>query len=167
MPPLNSFGKSFVDLDRIKIVEFTGPEGVEALREDIEILIQQFGEYDHDFIDWVKEHPEILTLVFVDDEPAAYIRIDGFDVGKDSLEFSGCVMPEYRDLQLTDTISPVAIRNAFRRTGKRKMLAAIDEHNKPAQYAIARLGFRRIGRDPEKRLLYRLDRKNALAQKTL
>ena len=157
---------AWLDLDRIKIVEFTGPDGVDALRDDIDLLIQQFDSYDPDFVDWVKEHPEILTLVYVDDEPAAYIRIDDFDVGKDSLEFSGCVMPEYRDGGLTERISPVAIRNAFRRTGKKKMLATIKEHNRPAQFAIVNLGFRRIGRDANKDLLYRLDRTTALAQKT-
>lgn len=157
---------TWLDPERITVIEFTGPDGVEECRADIELLVRQFDSWDSDFVDWVKQHPEILTLVYVDEQPAAYIRIDGFEVGKESLEFSGCVMPEYRDGGLTERISPVAIRNAFRRTGKKKMLATIKEHNRPAQFAIVNLGFRRIGRDANKDLLYRLDRTTALAQKT-
>lgn len=148
----------------IEVVTFTGPDGVEACRADIELLIQQFGTWDADFVDWVALHPEILTLVYVDSRPAAYMRIDGFDVGKDSLEFSGCVLPAYHSLGLTNKIAPTTIAKAFMATGKRKMLAVIKDDNRAAQTAIVSLGFKRVGRDANKDLMYLLNRTTALAK---
>lgn len=147
------------------ITQPTTAEEVEAFRADIEALYQHSPNPLDTFIDDVKEYPEYLTFITEGDTLAAMIEIKDDrwfpTLGKHSLMFGGVIHPDFRDTPIITEIAPAVIRSAFRSTRKRKMLAATTDDNKPAQHALSALGFKRIGRDPEKRILYKLERKHA------
>jgi RimJ/RimL family protein N-acetyltransferase len=155
-----------IDPARVTVIQPKTPEEVEVLADDILTLYNLDPNADPEFIDNIRDYPQYLSIFYIDDNPAGYINIgdaDGYDyLGKDSLQFGGAVAPEYRDTGLTQLVSPTTIRQAFKKSGKRKMLADTDEENKEARMALAALGFKHIGKRPNGRLLYKLDRKDAL-----
>lgn len=158
-----------IPLDELFIVQPETPEEVDELLPDLKLLISLMPEWTEEYFDGIREFPEYLTLIYHHDKPVAYIQIEdsrGYDVGKDSLEFSGAGLPEYLEQGITQIIAPMVIRKAFRTSGKRKMLAKIDPQNKPAQMAIVALGFQRVELHPDlpppDQYLYKLTRKNAL-----
>jgi RimJ/RimL family protein N-acetyltransferase len=161
-----------IPLSEFRIVQPKTPDEVDALIDDIRemvFLIPEASEWGEAFLETIQEYPRYVTLVYHDGQPVGFILItdsEGYDLGKDTLEFWGSVIPEYRQQGLTLSISPMVIRQAFKRTGKRKMLAKIDPENKDAQMAITRLGFERIEPHPDlpppDKLIYKLTRKAAL-----
>lgn len=154
------------DPSRVTIIQPKTPEEVEVLADDIMALYNLDPNADPEFIDNIRDYPQYLSIFYIDDNPAGYINIgdaDGYDyLGKDSLQFGGAVAPEYRDTGLTQLVSPTTIRQAFKKSGKRKMLADTDPENTEARFALTALGFKHIGKRPNGRLLYKLDRKDAL-----
>jgi len=166
MPP-----KNWIAASDLFIVQPQTPEEVDALMDDLKLLVSLMPNVDDDYFDGIREFPEYLTLIYHQEKPVAFIQIEdsrGYDIGKDSLEFSGSVLPEYRDKGLTQTVSPTVIRQAFKRTGKRKMLAKIHPENTEAQAAIVALGFERVQPHPDlplpEKVIYKLTRKSALAR---
>lgn len=165
MPP-----KHWLPLDALTIVQPQTPQGVDNLAEDFNAVASLLPGFDPAWLEGMRDFPEQLTLICHDGKPVAYIEINdnsSFDhLGKDSLEFGGAVLPEYRDNGLTMQIAPLIIRQAFRRTGKRKMLAYVDHDNAEAQMAITALGFQRIEPRPDlpapDKLIYKLTRSQAL-----
>lgn len=153
---------NWLSSSEIEIVQPMTPAAVEELASDFMAVIKHLPNYDADYLETAKHFPECLTLVYAKGAPAGFIEIkdnQGWPhLGKDSLEFGGAVIPEFLDAGLTDQVAPLIIRQAFRRTGKKKMLASTHPDNKPARAALVRLGFRPIGKDTNKHLLYRLDR---------
>jgi RimJ/RimL family protein N-acetyltransferase len=159
---------NWLALSEITIALPNSDQGVENLREDIEYLAQYFPDTESDYVDAFKQFPQYLTLAYHNDEPIGMIVIkdsEGEEVGKDSLTFGGCVVPKYRDRGITQQVAPAVIRRAFLSSHKRKMLADIHPDNTEAQMAISSLGFRRIGKTPEKNFLYILTRSEALGRK--
>ncbi len=154
--------------DRIAIIQPKTPEEVDSIADDLLAVYSLDPDYDPEWIDNIREFPQYLWLFYIDNEPAGYINIgdaEGYDyLGKDSLQFGGAVVEHYRDTGLTFLVSPLAIKQAFLRSGKKKMLADTHPDNKEAQAALAALGFRRIGNRPNGKLLYKLDRKDVLEQ---
>ena len=158
-----------IPLSELFIVQPENPEEVDEILPDLRQLIELMPEWTEGYFKGIRDFPEYLTLIYHNNKPVAYIQIEdnrGYNIGKDSLEFSGAVLPEYREQGLTLSISPMVIRQAFRRTGKRKMLAKIDPENKEAQMAIAALGFVRVEPHPDlptpDKYIYKLTRKQAL-----
>jgi RimJ/RimL family protein N-acetyltransferase len=156
-----------LDPSRISVIQPTTPEDIDDLAQDIMALYSLEPDHSPDFIDCIRDYPHYVTLFYIDNIPAGLIHIgdaQGYDhLGKDSLEFSGAVLPEYRETGLTQLVSPTTIRQAFLKSGKKKMLAKTDEFNQEARMALNALGFKHIGRDKDRNLLYKLDRKDALA----
>jgi hypothetical protein len=150
----------------IEIAEPRTAADIEDLADDIMAVVRHAKGFDADFINGIKLFPHYLTLVYVDRIPAAIIEIkdsQGWpELGKDTLEFGGAVVPEFRHLNLTDLVAPVAIRKAFLERHAKKMLSATPAENKPARMALIRLGFRLIGKDKDKNLLYKLRRTTKL-----
>lgn len=159
-----------IPLSDLLIVQFETPEEVDELADDIMAIVSHMPSHDEDFVEGIREYPEYLTLIYHENSPVAFIQIEdnrGYDdIGKDSLEFSGAVHPAYREEGLALSISPMVIRQAFKKTGKRKMLAKIDPENKEAQMAIVALGFERVPPHPNlptpDKYIYKLTRKQAL-----
>jgi len=158
--------KNWLPLDEIFLIQPKSPEEVDAIAEDIHKLASLLPYYEPDFIEGgMREFPEAFTVIYHLDIPVAYIEINdstSHDLGKDSLEFGGSVLEMYRDRGLTQQVAPQVIRQAFKRTGKKKMLAFVPKDNKEARFAIAALGFKYFG-DLDGISRYKLDRKDALA----
>ena len=162
-----------IPLEELFIVQPETPEEVDELADSFQALIALIPnstEWGDDYMAVIRDYPQYLTLIYHHDKPIAYIQIEDNEcypnLGKDTLEFSGSGLPEYLQHGITQAIAPMVIRQAFKRTGKRKMLARIDPDNKPAQMAIAALGFKRIEPHPDlpppTQLIYKLKRKDAL-----
>lgn len=155
-----------IDPARVTVIQPTTPDEVDAIADDIIALASLDPDYDDEYIDNIREFPHYLTIFYVDEQPAGIINIgdaEGYDhLGKDSLQFGGAVIPEYRETGLTQLVSPTTIRQAFLKSGKKKMLASLQPENTEARMALTALGFKHIGKRPDGRLLYKLDRKNAL-----
>lgn len=158
--------KNWLNPEDIFIVQPKTPEQVDAVADDINKLALLLPFYEPDFIEGgMREFPEAFTVIYHNDEPVAYIEINdssSHDLGKDSMEFGGCVLPEYRDKGLTQQVAPQIIRQAFSRTGKKKMLALVPKDNTEARFAIAALGFKYFG-DLDGISRYKLNRTDALA----
>lgn len=161
--------------EELFIIQPETPEQVDALADDLQALVSLIPGADTwgaDYMDAIKDYPHYLTIVYHHDKPIGYIQIEDNEgyptLGKDSLEFSGSVIPEYRAEGITQAIAPMVIRKAFKTTGKRKMLAKIDPENKEAQMAIVALGFKRVEPHPDlpmpDKLIYKLTRQNALSK---
>lgn len=165
-----------IPLEELFIIQPETPEEVETLADDLKTLASLMPGFESwgDYVDAIKDYPHYLTLIYHHDKPVAYIQIEdseGFpELGKDTLEFSGSGLPEYLKQGITQSIAPMVIRTAFKRTGKRKMLAKIDPGNKPAQMAIVALGFKRVEPHPDlpppDKYIYKLSRKDALNKET-
>lgn len=166
-----------IPLSDLFIVQPETPEEVDEILPDLKplvLLVPGATDWLNEYAELIRDYPQYLTLVYHNNKPVAYIQIsdnEGFEsIGKDSLEFEGSVLPEYREEGLTLSISPMVIRQAFRRTGKRKMLARIEPGNKEAQMAIAALGFQRVEPHPDlptpDKYIYKLTRKQALNKET-
>jgi RimJ/RimL family protein N-acetyltransferase len=158
--------KNWLSPDEIYLFQPQTPEQVDEVADDIHKLASLLPQYESDFLaGGMREFPEAFTLAYHNDEPVGYIEInnaESHDLGKDSLEFGGSVLPEYRDKGLTLLVAPTVIREAFKRTGKSKMLANIPKNNQEAKHAIVALGFRFYG-DKDGLSRYKLDRTDALA----
>ncbi len=158
----------WLQADEILLIQPQTPEEMDDIAEDIRHIASMLPDYEEDFIEGgMREFPDNFTVVYHLGQPVAYIEINDArshsHLGKDSMEFTGAVLPEYRDKGLTQMVSPIIIRHAFKTRGKRKMLASIPDGNDEARFALSALGFRRIGRDAQGALLYKLDRREALA----
>src|ERR1044072_3842402 len=108
MVPLN-----WISPSDLFIIQPKSPEEVDALADDLMPLVRllpQSVEWLDSYIDNIRDYPHYLTLIYHEDRPVAFIQNEdneGFDsLGKDSLEFSGAVLPEYRDKGLTMQVSP-------------------------------------------------------------
>lgn len=142
-----------IDPSRITIVAPQTAEEIHALAAEIVAIAKRFDEADPQpdnyyaaFVDWLATAPQVLTLVRVDGKPAAWIRIDSHkdnpaEVGRKCLEFSGAILPEYLGQGLAEMVSPLAIKAAVARTGKRKIVAITDGHNPAAGASLQRIGF--------------------------
>lgn len=151
--------------DQVTIVLPLSAGEVDAIAGDILAVAEAaFGVGDYsEFIDWLRDNPHVLTMAYVDGTPAGWVRIDDHavnpeEVGPKCLEFSGGVMPEYEGQGLTDLVAPIAIERAFALSGKRKMVATIDQANVKAAAGLTRLGFEYRATDTEGRRIYRLKR---------
>lgn len=153
----------------ISIVQPRTPEEVDAVAADILQVARYFPTFEPDYLDYMRDFPGQMTLIYVGDEPAGYIEIRdcrSFQrLGTGALEFGGAVVPAHRDKLLTAKVAPVAIRLAFLRTGAKTMLAATQLDNKPARHALAGLGFA-LKRTDAKKAHYALTRGQALGQST-
>ncbi|MCE3234544.1 MAG: hypothetical protein K0Q50_724 [Vampirovibrio sp.] len=164
-----------IPLSELFIVQPETPEEVDELLPDLKRMVLQVPGAEawiDEYAQLIRDYPQYLTLIYHNNKPVAYIQIadnEGFEsIGKDSLEFEGSVLPEYREHGLTLSIAPMVIRKAFKTTGKRKMLAKIDPDNKEAQIAIAALGFQRVEPHPDlplpDKVIYKLKRRDALSR---
>lgn len=154
--------------ESIFLVQPRTPEEVDAIADDIHALASLLPFYEPDFLDGgMRDYPEAFTVIYHDDQPVAYIEINdaqSHNLGKNSLEFGGSVLPEYRDKGLTQQVAPKVIRQAFKDRPKAiKMLANVPEDNHEARAAIVSLGFVHYGVH-EGIARYKLTREKALAQ---
>lgn len=161
-----------ISSDRISISLPQTSADIQAIASDIVTVAKAFrrgGEDKTDeeyisFIEWLMAFPKVLTMVYVDGQPAAWIRIDDHEinpdeVGRKCLEFSGAIVPEFQGQGLTESISPLAIEIAFERTKAKKMIAVTEGDNPAAAAALSALGFNYRATDPDGRRIYRLLRK--------
>ena len=157
-----------IPLDDIFLIQPKSADEVKALQEDIKYLASMNPGYESGYEEAIADYPEYLTLIYHHDTPIAYIELTdyrGYEyLGKETLEFGGAVHPDYRKEMITQRIVPMVLRKALKVSGKKKILTRVDDSNKEAQKAVAALGFKRIGRSHDKRILYKLDRNKALAQ---
>ena len=157
-----------LDPSRVTVIQPETSEEVDAIADDLLSIYSLDPDYDPEWIDNIREFPQYLTIFYIDEQPAGYINIgdaEGYDyLGKDSLQFGGAVLEQYRDTGLTQLVSPTTIRQAFLKSGKKKMLADTHPDNKEARFALTALGFKHIGKRPNGKLLYKLDRKDVLEQ---
>lgn len=160
-----------LDESRVSVVTPVNAADIYALADDIATVAKAYRrgaedesvEYYAEFIDWLATVPHVLTMVYVDDKPAAWVRIDSNrdnpdEVGRKVLEFSGVCLPAYEGTGLTELIAPIAIDHAFARTGRSKMIAVIDAPNPKAVAALERLGFEFRDTDADGKRIYRLKR---------
>lgn len=161
-----------ISQNRISILLPSTSADIEAIAADIITVAKAFcrgGEdkQDHEyfeFLDWLCDFPQVLTMVYVDGQPAAWIRIDDHDVnpdevGRKCLEFSGAIVPELQGQGLTEAVSPLAIQKAFERSGAKKMIAVTDGDNPAAAAALTALGFNYRATNTDGKRIYRLLRK--------
>lgn len=153
----------------IYIVTPKSADEVEALRDDIELLMSYYPLVEDDIIDFIKQHPRSITVIYVNDQPAALMHFYGKEdadfIGKYAVEMHGMVKPEYEHLGIVQQVCPAVIQNLFETTDKKKILARIPLDHKAAQRCVAELGFERIeGAEEEKAgwLLYRLMKRDFL-----
>jgi len=155
--------------DRISILLPQSSADIEAIADDIITVARAFcrghEEKSHleylEFLDWLCDYPQVLTMVYVDGQPAAWIRIDDHhinpgEVGRKCLEFSGAIVPEFQGQGLTEAISPLAIKKAFEASDAKKMIAVTDGDNPAAGAALTALGFKYRATEPDGRRIYRL-----------
>lgn len=159
--------------DRITVVLPDTPAAVLAIADDIITVAKAFRRGGEDktieeyqaFIQWLMAFPHVITMVYVDDQPAGWIRIDDHqdnpdEVGRKCLEFSGAVVPEFQGEGLTEAISPIAIEAAFARSDAKKIIAVTDGDNPAAAAALTALGFKYRATEPNGRRIYRILRKD-------
>lgn len=160
-----------ISSDRISILLPHTSADIQAIAADIITVARAFrrggedktdAEY-REFLEWLMDHPQALTMVYVDGLPAAWIRIDDHEinpdeVGRKCLEFSGAIVPEFQGQGLTEIVSPLAIDKAFERTGAKKIIAVTEGDNPAAAAALSLLGFKYRDTDADGRRIYRLKR---------
>ena len=157
-----------IDASRITIAPMITAQEVYDCADDIATVARAYGRggpdkpdfYYREFIHWLATVPEILTMIYVDGLPAAWVRIDSHrdnpvEVGRKVLEFSGAILPEYQGQGLTEAIAPLVIDAAIARTGRRKVIATLQDANPQAVAALARIGFEYRDTDATGRRIYR------------
>jgi RimJ/RimL family protein N-acetyltransferase len=159
-----------ISSERISIILPQSAQDVYGIAQDILRVAVAFGNNktpaeQQEFIDWLATVPHVLTMVYVDEQPAAWIRIDDHDinpeeVGRKCLEFSGAILPEFQGEGLTEAVSPVAIQRAFKRSDAKKVIAITQGDNPAAAAALLALGFKYRTTDTDGRRIYRLMRKD-------
>lgn len=156
--------------ERISIVLPQTAQEVRDIADDILHVAEAFGsEQGPDerwqFIDWLMTVPHVITMVYVDGQPAAWIRIDDHEdnpkeVGRKCLEFSGAILPEYMGQGLAESISPIAIEQAFARSDAKKIVAITAGDNPAAAAALFAIGFQYRATEASGRRIYRIMRKD-------
>lgn len=155
--------------EELFIVQPKTPQGVDNLAEDIHTLARLLPTYEPDFLEAMREYPDVFTLVYHNDRPVGYIETRDSrseEVAKETLLFGGAVLPEYRDKGLTQTVSPAVIRNAFSRLPeKKKILAETESDNSEARHALSALGFVFYGIH-EGKARYKMTREAAIGRRS-
>jgi ribosomal protein S18 acetylase RimI-like enzyme len=101
------------------------------------------------YLDYAARYPHTFYLFYDGEKPLGFIRLDDRvldpDLGKNTVEIHGAVLPEYRGQGVFDEMAAFVMKAAFK--VKKNVIAKVPPHNDgPVGFCI-RWGFTKINKE--------------------